>query len=133
MASKTAPKATKTHVKLSERVVKASQVVTAFTVLIGAITGIYTWLDNRFINRVSEQIEDLRVEMEASDESTDRKLTRLELMNLIQNQPTNIAEVERVAKHYFVDCNGDWYATKFYSEWATAYGGDTSFITAGGK
>lgn len=114
--------------KLSDKVIKVSQVITAFTVIITAITGIYIWLDNRFVDRVEEQIEEVKEEMHESDENTDRKLTRLELMNLIQNQPTNIAEVERVARHYFIDCNGDWYATKFYSEWATEYGGDLSFL-----
>lgn len=54
-------------------------------------------------------------------------------MNLIQNQPTNKVEVEKVARHYFVDLGGDWYASSFYSKWAAEYEGDITFITEGDK
>lgn len=119
----------KIHIKLSDRVVRASQVVTATTVLIGAITTVYTTLDQRFVDKVSGQIDELKAEMVNSDEKTDRKLTRLELMNLIQNQASNKVEIEKVARHYFVDLGGDWYVSGFYSQWAEEYEGDISFIT----
>ena len=123
----------KLPLKLSNKVVRASQVVTATTVLIGAVTAVYTWLDQRFVDKVSSQIDGLHEEMIKSDEKTDRQITRLELMNLIQNQPTNKVEVEKVARHYFIDLGGDWYASAFYSEWAEKYEGDITFITEGDK
>ena len=123
----------KISLKLSNKVVRASQVVTATTVLIGAVTALYTWLDHQFVDKVSTQIDNLHDEMIESDEKTDRQITRLELMNLIQNQPTNKVEVEKVARHYFVDLGGDWYASSFYSKWAAEYNGDITFITEGDK
>lgn len=126
-------KKNKISLKLSNRVVRASQVVTATTVLIGAVTALYTWLDHQFVDKVSTQIDSLHNEMIEADEKTDRQITRLELMNLIQNQPMNKVEVEKVARHYFVDLGGDWYASSFYSKWAAEYNGDITFITEGDK
>lgn len=123
----------KIHLKLSDKLVRASQVVTATTVLIGAITALYAALDQQFVNKVSNQIDELKTEMISADEKTDRQITRLELMNLIQNQPTNKVEVEKVARHYFIDLGGDWYASAFYSEWAEKYEGDITFITESDK
>lgn len=123
----------KIHIKLSDKLVRASQVVTATTVLIGAVTAVYTALDQQFVNKVSGQIDDLKSEMVSADEKTDRQITRLELMNLIQNQTTNKVEIEKVARHYFVDLGGDWYVSGIYSEWAEEYEGDITFITEGDK
>lgn len=129
MAEKTASKAS----KLSNKVIRVSQVIGATSVILGALTGLYTALDAHFVNKVTEQITEMKDEVTKSNEKTELKITRLELMNLIQNQPTNKVEVEKVAKHYFCDLGGDWYATGFYSEWAEEYEGDITFITDGDK
>ena len=40
----------------------------------------------------------------------------------------NEAEIEKVARYYFVKLDGDWYMTGLYSKWAKEYNGDVSFI-----
>ena len=60
--------------------------------------------------------------------TTERSLTRIELMLLIQHDPANTFEIEKVARHYFVDLGGNWYMAALYSDWAATYGGDTSFV-----
>lgn len=123
----------KVTAKLSNKVIRVSQVISATIAIIGAVTALFAWLDQRFVDKVSDQINGLHDEMIQADEKTDRQITRLELMNLIQNQPTNKVEVEKVARHYFVDLGGDWYASSFYSEWAAKYEGDITFITESDK
>ena len=89
------------------------------------------------INKLSKKIDD--VEKKFSIETSairqlnmeqDLSLKRLELLNLISHTPENKVEIERVAKHYFVNLKGDWYATKVYSKWAEENGGDISFVIA---
>lgn len=114
--------------KAGNKVTRIGAIVSASIVIITAATGICTWVSNQFQNVVSTQIADLKHEVEANDLRTEQQITRLELANLIHNQPENKAEIEKVARHYFVALDGDWYMTGLYSDWAQAHGGDISLI-----
>lgn len=114
--------------KTDKKIQKWSKTVGALVVLIGAVASVSTWVSNQFQNVVAAQIAGLRAEVQALDKRTDQQITRLELANLIHNQPHNKAEIEKVAKYYFVKLDGDWYMTGLYSTWAKDYDGDVSFI-----
>lgn len=114
--------------KAGNKITRIGAVISAVIAIIGAATGICTWVSNQFQSVVSAQIADLKEEMQATDRKTDQQITRLELLNLIHNQPENKAEIEKVARYYFVTLNGDWYATGIYSDWCNEYGGDVSII-----
>lgn len=107
---------------------KISSIIAALTVIIGAVTGIMSWVSANFANAVAEQISDFREEVKRSDEEQNKSITRLELMNLIQNDPTNVAAIEKIARYYFHTLNGDWYATQKYSDWCNEYGGNPTII-----
>lgn len=107
---------------------KIAGVVSALAVIIGGLAGISSWASQKFANSVSEQISDFREEVKRSDEEQNKSITRLELMNLIQNDPTNVAAIEKIARYYFHTLNGDWYATQKYSDWCNEYGGDPTII-----
>lgn len=107
---------------------KIAGVVSALTVIIGGLAGISSWASQKFADSVSEQISEFREEVKRSDDEQNKSITRLELMNLIQNDPTNVAAIEKIARYYFHTLNGDWYATQKYSDWCGKYGGDPTII-----
>lgn len=114
--------------KMSDRAGKIAGLVSSALVIIGAITGTVSWAQSQFTSAISSQIEDFRQEMKASNDSQDQAITRLELMNLMQSDPTNVAAIEKMARYYFKTLNGDLYMTQKYSDWCRAYGGDPSII-----
>lgn len=114
--------------KTDKKIQKWSKTVGALIVIIGAVASVSTWVSNQFQNVIATQISGLRAEIQALDKRTDQQITRLELANLIHNQPHNKAEIEKVARYYFVKLDGDWYMTGLYSTWAKEYDGDVSFI-----
>lgn len=115
--------------KADKRIQKWSKTIGALIVIIGAIASVSTWVSNQFQNAIATQVAEIKNEIQTLDKRTEKQITRLELANLIHNQPENEAEIEKVAKYYFVKLDGDWYMTGLYSKWAKEYNGDTSFIT----
>ena len=96
--------------------------------ILAAGTGICTWVSSQFQIAVSNQIKDLTSEIETSDKKQNQAITRLELMSLIRNDPTNKAAIEKMARYYFIALDGDLYITERYSQWCEEYGGDISII-----
>lgn len=116
----------------SDRTNKLASIISAMLVIIGVLTGAISWISNHFTSAISAQIEEFRQEVKASDQRQDQAITRLELINLIHNDPTNIAGIEKLARYYFSDLNGNQYMSGIYSRWCQEYGGDPS-IAIGGK
>lgn len=121
--------------------------ITGTGVIIGLFMGLFSWgigqLDG-FVNskledvaaQVSElqsnlgrQVENLQSDLKEARLSSDLSDARLELNTLIAHNPTNVLEIEKVARYYFIDLGGDWYMSQIYSDWAREYGGDTEFVT----
>lgn len=125
MASKT-----KLYDKTDKKLQRIAGTIGAIAMILGAITGAFSWVQAQFANAISSQIDEFRQEVKASNNSQDLAIMRLELMNLIQNNPDNIVEIELLGKKYFnPPYNGDSYMSTIYSKWANARGLDTSFIT----
>ena len=114
--------------KADKRIQKWSKTIGALIVIVGAIASVSTWVSNQFQNVIATQVAEIKTEIQNLDKRTEKQITRLELANLIHNQPHNKAEIEKVAKYYFVKLDGDWYMTGLYSKWAKEYSGDVSFI-----
>lgn len=114
--------------KADGRLQRISKTIGAFMAILAAGTGVCTWISSQFQQSVSAQINDLTSEIKESDKQQNQAITRLELMNLIQNDPTNKAAIEKMARYYFITLDGDLYVTERYSEWAEQYGGDISII-----
>lgn len=118
----------KEYDKADKKIRRLSGTIGAIIAICSAITGLCTWVSSQFQSVISTQINDFREERLANDRKIDRQITRLELANLIHNQPSNKAEIEKVARYYFVTLEGDWYMTGLYSQWAEENNGDISFI-----
>lgn len=103
----------------------------AIIAIIGAITGVCSWISQQFSNAVSAQISDFQKEVMVADKANKQATTRIELLVLMNHDPYNIVAIERMARYYFQDLDGDLYMTQQYSDWAKEYGGDTSIVVGG--
>lgn len=120
---------TETKIKrLGSKITGVSKVLSAIVAIIGVASGVCAWVSSQFQSAVSAQLTELQGQIETNDKQMELQITRLELLNLIHNQPNNKVEIEKVARHYFSDLGGDWYMTGIYSEWAAAHSGDVSFV-----
>ena len=114
--------------KADKRIRKWAGTIGAIATILTALAGVCAWASSQFAKAVSDQISSFQQEVRDADKKTETQITRLELMTLIDTQPTNAAEIEKVAKHYFKDLGADWYMTSIYSNWAREYGGDISIV-----
>lgn len=114
--------------KVDKRVRKISATVGAVAAIVSAFAGAFAWVQGQFTNAISSQIDEFRQEVKVSDTSQDQAITRLELVSLIKTDPTNVVAIEKMARYYFVDLDGDQYMTAMYSDWAREYGGDMTIV-----
>lgn len=114
--------------KINSRVTKIAGLISAIMMIGGAIIGVGNWMGAQVSSAISAQISDFREEVKASDASQNQAITRLELMNLIQNDPENIVAIEKMGRYYFGKLDGDQYMTAMFSRWAREYGGDPSIV-----
>lgn len=120
----------KTLDKISGNMSKIAGIISALLVIVSATTGAMSWVSEQLSADISSKFASLESEIKTANTKTETQITRLELLNLIHNQPENIAEIEKIAKYYFQDLGGDWYMTGIYSKWCSQYGGDPK-IAAG--
>lgn len=114
--------------RFDKRAQRMAGTISAVLVIGGAVFGAGAWINDQVTGAITSQISEFREEVKQSDNSQNQAITRLELMNLIQTDPTNKVAIEKMARYYFTELNGDQYMTGKYSEWAAAYGGDTSIV-----
>lgn len=121
--------------KLDANAQKWAKRLTAFATIIGIATAGFGWvitqLDNSVASRIENQTATLQQEVkeiakdrEATAKQTELQLTRLELMMLMETDPNNTVEIEKVAHHYFVDDHGNSYMSGLYNSWCHNYNGD---------
>lgn len=126
-------KSEKLYDKTDKKLQRVAGTIGAIAMILGAITGVFSWVQSTFTSAISGQIEEFRDEVNKSNQEQNQALTRVELTVLMEHDPTNVAAIEKMAKYYFQDLNGDLYMTQKYSDWAKKYGGDITIIVAGGK
>ena len=114
--------------KISENLKKISAVISAIGVIIGAFVGVGGWIVNQVNAESNEQIRALEARLDEAHKESQLGITRLELQGLINDTPENRAEIEKLARYYFLELDGDTYMTSMYSKWATEYGGNIEFV-----
>lgn len=117
--------------KADKKLQRASKTIGAIIAIIGALSAAFSWIQVQFTNVISSQINEFRQEVKASDASQNQAITRLELTNLIKNDPTNVVAIEKMGRYYFGELDGDQYMTAMFSNWAREYGGDPSIVVGG--
>lgn len=80
-----------------------------------------------FVSRHDQKKEDLagiKKELNSIKNGQDgmnMRVTRMELTNLIQSDPSNLDAILQVAEYYFIDLDGNAYAHAMFEKWATEH------------
>lgn len=117
--------------RFDKRAQRIAGTISAIIVIGGALFGVGSWLNDQVTNAIAAQIGDLKNTMQESDKQQNQAITRLELMNLIQTDGNNIVAIEKMAKYYFNDLEGDQYMTQKVSDWCVSHNRDCSVIIGG--
>lgn len=104
--------------------------------IITAMVGLFKFFDERAAKKNGETLKDIEGKIDkladnvAKGQHEDRlAIMRLELMNLIQLDPTNTIEIEKLAKEYFgPKYHGNKYMTSTISRWCKEQKIDPSTI-----
>lgn len=67
-------------------------------------------------------------EIKDVQKNTDIRITRMELINLIKEDPDNIDAVLQVAEYYFIELDGNAYAHAIFEKWAISHGVATGWL-----
>jgi HJR/Mrr/RecB family endonuclease len=117
--------------KADKKLRKVAGTIGAIVAILGALTGAFSWASSQFTNAISAQINDFREEAKASDKATKQATTRLELMILMEHDSENIIAIEKMAKYYFQELDGDLYMTQKVSDWCKANNRDCTVLIGG--
>ena len=114
--------------KADRKLQKVSGTIGAIIVILGALTGVCTWVSSQFQSAVSAQISGFQQEVRDNDKENKQAATRTELMVLMAHDSDNVVAIERMAKYYFQELDGDLYMTQKVSDWCNAHGRDCSSL-----
>lgn len=117
--------------KADRKLQKVSGTIGAIIAILGALTGVCTWVSSQFQSAVSAQISGFQQEVRDNDKVNKQAATRTELMVLMAHDSENVVAIERMAKYYFQELDGDLYMTQKVSDWCNAHGRDCSSIIGG--
>lgn len=117
--------------KANKKLQKWASIIGSIVAILGALTGAFSWASSQFTNAVSDQISGFQQEVRASDQANRQATTRLELMILMEHDAENTVAIERMAKYYFQELDGDLYMTQKVSDWCNSRGRDCSSIIGG--
>lgn len=69
------------------------------------------------LNEIKKEIELIR----KTQKDTNTRVSRMELLSLIRNDPNNVDAILQVAEYYFVELDGNAYAHTIFERWATEH------------
>ena len=118
----------KKYDKADKKLQRIAGTIGAIVAIAGAFTGLCSWVNTQFTNAISSQISGFQEEVRASDKADKQAATRIELMVLMNHDPDNVVAIERMAKYYFQELDGDLYMTQQVSDWCNAHGRDCSSL-----
>lgn len=87
------------------------------------VFGLVQFLISRH-DRKKDDLEGIKKElgsMRSTQKDTNVRVTRMELLGLIRNDPDNIDAILQVAEYYFVELDGNAYAHAIFEKWATEH------------
>lgn len=125
--------------KLDAKVQKWAKLLTSISAIIGVLVAGTGWFLSQIDNAVSEKIESqtatlqqevkqISKDREATAKQTDIQLTRLELMMLMETDPDNVIEIEKVAHRYFIELGGNTYMSSEFSRWCKMHGANCEIV-----
>lgn len=67
------------------------------------------------------QIKNELKSIKSVQDETILRVTRMELLHLLEKQPTNVDAILQVAEYYFIELNGNAYAHSLFEKWAKSH------------
>lgn len=110
--------------KLPQYVQKIAELVSALAVIAGATATITSYVSNKLTEQINHRMDIIEKKLSSIELDT----TRMQLLELMSDDPDNVSEIMKVAKHYFRDLHGDWYMSGIFRKWAEQHNINTSDI-----
>lgn len=98
--------------------------ITACGVIIGAVAALTGFISTSINSGVTERLDALESGLNGIKLDT----TRLQLLDLIQNDPGNVEAILELADSYFIEQGGDGYMFAKFARWADSQGVDISYF-----
>lgn len=73
---------------------------------------------------IKKELKDIK----KAQDDTNVRVTRIEITNLIRNDPTNIDAILQVAETYFIEQDGNAYVHSMFEKWAEEHGVGTGWL-----
>lgn len=73
----------------------------------------------------NDDLADIKKELlgvRKAQDDTNARVTRMELLGLIRDDPANVDAILQVAEYYFIELDGNAYAHSIFENWANAHG-----------
>lgn len=91
------------------------------------ISGIFTLISNagKHKREISDKLTIITHRLEKIEENqvkNEKDILRTQLLLMISTYPTERGQILELAKHYFADLKGNWYATPIFNKWLEDYG-----------
>lgn len=103
--------------------------ISAVLVIVTALIGAGHWIVKEVTASTNDRIDALEDKIDDNQEANELATTRLELMMLLDHDPNNVIEIEKLARKYFnPPLNGNTYMTSVISEWCNEHGIDCGTI-----
>lgn len=82
-------------------------------------------------DRKKEDLVGIRKEinkLRKAQTDTNIRVTRIELLSLIRDDPNNVDAILQVAEYYFIELDGNAYAHAVFEKWAKEHGVATGWL-----
>lgn len=114
--------------KWPQKIKDLSTLISAIIVIGGALIGGGKWLLSEINASTNSRVDALESKIDENNARDELATTRLELMVLMQHDPDNTIEIEKLAKHYFGDLKGNSYLTSIFSKWCHEHGANCEIV-----
>ena len=111
-----------------QKIKDLAALISAAIIIGGALIGCGKWLLTEINASTNARVDALEKKIDDNHANEKAATTRLELMVLIDNDPDNIIEIEKLAKYYFNDLNGNSYMTSMFSKWCKEHNANCEIV-----
>lgn len=114
---------------IPQKVKDASAFISAVIAIGAVLLGAGQWIVHEVTASTNNRVDILEQKIDDNQQTNELATTRLELMMLLDHDPDNVIEIEKLARKYFnPPLNGNTYMTSVISEWCLEHNIDCGTI-----
>lgn len=111
-----------------QKVKDAAALLSAIIAIGAALAAGGKWLITEINSSTNARVDTLEEKIDDNYTKDELATTRLELMVLMEHDPDNVIEIEKLARHYFSDLKGNSYLTSVFSRWCREHGANCEIV-----